>query len=377
MDLRDLARANQKQILQLILRKGGISRTDIAKQSGLAKSSITEITERLLAAGVLSELAIKRTGRRGRPVVMLALDPRNSLVIVVECTDEVARARLVEPSGQVLRTFSRELGPRADFEEYVSLLRKGVHAVGRGRWEAVKAIVVIMAGVVDPQKGLLLSTSHSDWTNKQMLKPFQDFRAQPFLQNVAHLCAVAENWYGVAQDVEDFLYFHLDAGIGGAIVIDGVLAEGPSHGAGEFGHMVVADDDGPECRCGARGCVESIASMRAIPRAIGRKCADFAEAWHRFQEGDAIAREVFERAIRLLGRCILNAAVAIGPTTAVLGGRMVDETNGAIVALIREEMAGVSSFVGDLEVRRCALDEEHARIQGAVAYALQEMDFGS
>ena len=374
MDLRDLARANQKQILRFILRAGQTSRSDIARETGLAKSSITDITEKLIRAGILTELEAKRSTGRGRPVVMLALVPENSLLIVAEFADELARVQLVEPTGRVQKTHNRRLPKRASFEEYLAALKGGVSALARRRRDKVKGITIVGPGVVDPKKGMLLLDSHNAWRDKQLLAPFRRFGMPLFLQNGSRLRALAENWYGAARDVEDFLYFHLDTGIGGAIVTRGMIAEGPSHGAGEFGHTL-SGEDGPPCPCGAKGCVESIASMRAIVKRIGRKdCRTFAAAWRLFQRGHPVARQAFEKAARTLGRCILNAAIAIGPTTVMIGGRMVDQTEGAILALIREEIESAGAFVDKLDIRSCALSDDRSSVLGAVAYALQEMN---
>ena len=75
------------------------------------------------------------------------------------------------------------------------------------------------------------------WRNRNIVEHLEAFGPPVLLQNGSRLRAFAENWYGATQDVDDFLYFHLDHGIGGAIVLSGNLVEGPSHGAGEFGHM--------------------------------------------------------------------------------------------------------------------------------------------
>jgi len=374
MDIKDVARANRRQILQLIQRNDGLSRSQVASRTALAPSTVTEITEKLLRAGILSESEVKRTGRRGRPQVVLRLCPGKSLVVVSDCLDGEVRALLVDATGEVIEARNVDIADSSSFEDYLQATKKGVSAVGRRRWDDVKAITIVGPGIVDPKAGKLLLNTHHDWRDRQLLPPFRRYGKQLFLQNGSRLRALAESWYGASQDAADFLYFHLDAGIGGAIVMHGELAQGPSHGAGEFGHMIVADR-GPRCPCGATGCAESLASMRAIVRATRRRsCRTFATAWRLFLDGDARAREAFERALTALTRCILNAAIAIGPTTVLVGGRMVDQTHGAIVDLLQRRISRTGALAGRLDLRRCALDDDRACTLGAVAYALQEMD---
>ena len=374
MNTQDTARANRRQILRLLLREGGLSRSEMAQRTGLAPSTVSDLTDRLLDLGVLTESNVRRSGRRGRPHVILNLSPDNTLVIVAEYADAEARAALVEPGGTILATATGPLGDDSDFEACLSAMQRGVAEVGRGNWERVKAITIVGPGVVDPADGRLLLNSHNGWRDRQMLDPFRRFERPVFLENGSRLRALAENWYGATEDIDDFIYFHLDTGIGGAIVMDGMLVEGPSHGAGEFGHMLTGGE-GPLCACGARGCVESIASMRAVTAVLkSRDCTDFAGAWALFRQRHGRARNVFGSAVRALTQAILNASVALGPTTVLLGGRMVEQTDGEIVRLINVRLKRAKSLIGRLDVRRAGLPEQRSHILGALTYALQEID---
>lgn len=377
MNYRDIARANRREILRLMLRTGGISRVEIARQTGLAKSTVSDITDHLLTRGIIENREIRKSGRRGRPVVMLAMNPRKSRIIVADYSEEAVHAHLVDPTGRTRATETRSLPSQPSVEMYLSAQVEAVEAVARRRWSAVQGITLVGPGVVDAQAGVLLRSGFRGWQQVKFVEPFRRFGKPVFLQNGSRLRALAENWYGAAEDVDDFLYFHLDTGIGGAIVIDGLLLEGPSHGAGEFGHTVIDEDgsDGRECYCGARGCLESISSMPAIVRTLGsRRCSTFAEAWALYQKKDAAAVAVFDKAAEALARGILNAAVAIGPTTIVMGGRIVDQSAGEFVSLIREKLGARRYLADGLELRSCLLADDRAAILGAVAYALLEID---
>jgi len=372
MDLSDLAAANRRRILRLVLRTGGRSRVDIARETGLSRSTVTDITERLIRKGILCEKQVMRKKKRGRPAIELSLDPGKCLVAVAGFSYAAAIAHLADPTGQVVAEESIPLAGRVHFKKYISSLVDAVKALGSGRWKEIQSIAIVGPGVVDLEHGILLHNPLG-WKGAQMVEPFKHFRKPLLLQNGSRLRAVAESWYGVAQDVQDFLYFHLDRGIGGAVVLDDSLVIGPSHGAGEFGHMIV-DPDGPKCTCGARGCVESLASMPAIVRTIGRKsCRSFEQAWSLFESGNKKARTAFDAAIGTIVRGILTAATAVGPSTILLGGRMVDQTDGAIVDMIQDKIAKTRSMVESLDIRRCEIPDQKAQVLGAVAYALQSL----
>lgn len=84
-----------------------------------------------------------------------------------------------------------------------------------------------------------------------------------FLDNDANAAALAERYYGVARDVDNFIYIVANIGLGAGLVIDGELFQGATGFAGEAGHMTI-DPAGPACRCGNRGCWERMASVRAL-----------------------------------------------------------------------------------------------------------------
>ena len=374
MDLADLARANRRQILKCILRDGGVARSDIARSTGLANSTVTEIVYRLMEKRILVTRELRRNGRRGRPALVLSLDPEGSLVVVADYSDVEARAHLTGPTGRIVRTETNPLPEQPSLAQYVAASVRAVERVGRGEWRNVQGITVIGPGVVDPDRGLLLQNSHFGWGAGKFVQPFRRFGKQIFLQNGARLRAVAENWYGAAVDCEDFLYFHLDRGIGGAIVLNGSLIEGPSHGAGEFGHIVV-EPGGPSCACGARGCLEAIASVPAVVGALRRSgCSTLASAWDQYRRGTRTAVDVFKRAAAAIARSMLNAAITVGPKTVLVGGEMVDVTEGRIITLIRQRLDGQPSFLGSIELRACRLPESHSQVLGATVYALQELD---
>ena len=93
------------------------------------------------------------------------------------------------------------------------------------------------------------------------------------------------------------------------------------------------------------------------------------------QNKNSKASKIFDRAIDAIARVALIAVTATGPTTIVFGGRMVDQTDGRIVALIREKVSSLKSIAGKIDVRRSELSDERSYILGAVAFALQELDF--
>lgn len=142
-------------------------------------------------------------------------------------------------------------------------------------------------------------------------------------ENEANLAALAELWFGGLGDVRSFLYLTGEIGVGGALVLGGELLRGAHGFAGEIGHVVV-DPDGPECRCGSRGCLEQYAGQTALLRAAGIDGsgggAGVVELERRARAGDGRAVAALTEAGRMLGRVVSGAVNLVDPDAVVLGG---------------------------------------------------------
>ena len=155
------------------------------------------------------------------------------------------------------------------------------------------------------------------------------------LENDAAAAAYGEMKFGAARGKRHVVYVTLGTGIGGGIIIDGRIYGGASGAAGEVGHMVL-EPDGVRCNCGARGCLEALASGPAIARdaaqaaAEGRSqaLADLGASQdltaelvlEAAQQGDEVARQVIQRAGRYLGLGLIGLLNTFNPEALILGG---------------------------------------------------------
>ncbi len=140
--------------------------------------------------------------------------------------------------------------------------------------------------------------------------------------NDANLGAVAEHRFGVAQGVDDVVYVMVSDGVGAGLVLDGRLYEGAVGGAGELGHVTVVPG-GYVCRCGNRGCLETVAGARALITALtlthggDTTPADIVRA---DRDGDERARRVLCDAGRAVGRALGPLCTVLDPALVVIGG---------------------------------------------------------
>jgi len=223
-------------------------------------------------------------------------------------------------------------------------------AEGRRRFGAdgVAGIGLAVPGLVDETRGVALRAVNLPWRDLALAAVVGARLGLPaLLSHDVRAAAAAEAALGAGRASDDFLFVAIGTGIGAAIVHGGRPFLGAHGRAGELGHVVV-EPDGPPCGCGARGCLEAIASAAAIERgyaaagggrsggegaggavdegdgagadarASGREVAALAQA------GDPVASEVWARAARALGAALADAVALLDPGLVVVGGGLAE-----------------------------------------------------
>jgi glucokinase len=246
-------------------------------------------------------------------------------------------AGIVDTEGRMLAR--DEIPTRA--EEGLEPVLDRIVGLGRGllsRPEAaavsVQRIGVGCAGPVDLKAGLVLRPPNlPGWTRVPLTELLQQALGLPIvLENDANAAALGEFRYGAGRGATSIVYMTVSTGIGGGIVLDGRIWHGLKDAAGEIGHITV-DPDGPVCGCGNRGCLEAIASGTSIARrakeilAAGRPSKlgrvanpTAADVVRCAKEGDPVASEVWDRAVRYLGIGVAAVVTILAPERIVIGG---------------------------------------------------------
>ncbi|GLF98353.1 ROK family protein [Streptomyces yaizuensis] len=327
-------RHNLSLVLRAVRDAGEITRAGVAARVGLTRAAISSLVEQLLELGFLSESGKTFSGQAGRPGTVLKVARTGVAGVGVEidaatvtvCVVDLAgtdRVRLVEhqdnrgtPPAQVLRR-AAQIAARA----LTSAEEQDLTPVGA----ALALPGLVASGTVRQATDLGWSRVPAEDSFAAALTALRHRR--PVLpvrsENEANLAALAELWFGGLGPVRTFLYLGGSVGIGGALVIDGELLRGAHGFAGEIGHATVAGD-GPECRCGGRGCLEQYAGRPALLRAAGidepHGASAVAELERRARGGDERAVAALERAGLMLGRVLAGAVNLFDPAAVVLGG---------------------------------------------------------
>ena len=200
--------------------------------------------------------------------------------------------------------------------------------------EPVQRIGIGCAGPVDLKAGKVFNPPNlPGWSEVSLVRHIESALGLPaVLENDANAAALGEFRYGAGKGARSLVYFTVSTGIGGGIILDGKVWHGLKDAAGEVGHMTVCPD-GPVCGCGSRGCLEAMASGPSIARrareavAAGRSTrlrevpvVTSADVVRLAQEGDAVAREVWDAAVMYLGIGVAAVITILAPERVVLGG---------------------------------------------------------
>ena len=188
-------------------------------------------------------------------------------------------------------------------------------------------------GAVDPGRGLVLRAPNIGWDDAPAAEALATAIGRPvFLDNDVNAAALAEAKLGAGRGHDDMLAVWIGTGIGGGLIFGGRVFHGPLFTAGEIGHVIL-DIDAPE---GQRK-LEHLASRTAIGAAIASRqglaapptSEHIAEA---YAKGDAVVREVIDRAALRIGVAIANAATVLSLGRVVLGGGLIETMGASFVA---------------------------------------------
>ena len=337
MPVRNLMRAiNRSKILEAIRTIGMISRIDIARTTGLSQALVTGLTADLIKEGLILE---KQSGEYegGRRPMLLALNPEGAFVVGVNLSITELSVVIVNFEGVVIASYAQSLEP---IQHSVSEIAASVvGAVQACIWEAnfakeqVSGVGIGLPGLVDPDSGDIRFLPNYGWQNVNLKELVQSQLNHPcYIDNSSNTLALAEQWFGEGKGVDNFLVVTIENGVGLGAVINGRIYRGQEGIAGEFGHITI-NPDGPECRCGKKGCVEAYAGKIAIMRDARQAVLD--EQWDcenpdhftyedvvgAAQNGTAVLRQLFNRAGRMLGVGISHLVTLFNPTKIIITGQ--------------------------------------------------------
>jgi predicted NBD/HSP70 family sugar kinase len=383
--LTSLREGNRRRIIDALRERGIASRAELARITGLSRSTVSTIVADLLEAGFATErengVPEPKEAQTGRPPVMISLDGSAGLVIGLDfghrhlrvAVSDLAHTVLAETWGEMDIDHSADNGLDSAGEFVARVLDEA--GVDRGR--------VIGAGMglpapIDRASGTVQSSSIvPGWVGVDAAAEASRRLEMPVeVENDANLGALAELVWGAGQGKSDVAYIKIATGIGAGFISAGRLHHGVAGTAGEIGHTVVAEG-GPVCRCGNRGCLETLASTRAITDLLTMSRGEEISTRRLLElsaTGDAAAQRLIGDAGRAVGVAVANLCNLVNPGCVIVGGDL-SAAGDVLLDPLRDSVRrnAIPSAVEPLEIVPGVLGER-AEVLGALALVMQESD---
>ena len=329
--LESLRSRNRLRVLETVQQRGAVSRVDIIRTTGLSRTTVSSLVAELLSEGVLSELAGPHAPARGggRPATLLGFDPDAGGVLGVHLGHDGVRVLLANLSGGVLGERQREIDVDhlpADSLAYVAdTARELVDASGHTMDRVIGMGVAVSAPVQLVSHALRTPSMLRDWTDIDIAARLRERLGVPVhVGNDANLGALAEWTFGVGRGADDLIYLMLSDGVGAGLILNGRPYEGAAGAAGELGHVAVVDG-GYVCRCGNRGCLETVVGTRALVGAVSHSRGPdttLADVVELAVAGDPGCHRVVVDAGRTIGRALSGICAVLDPKLVIVGGRI-------------------------------------------------------
>lgn len=315
---------NQQRILAALTTNGSITQAEISRLTGLSTATVSNIIKLLLGNGMVRLTPVTSSGRRafavslvdtGHAAVGIDFGRRHLRVIVASTAYDV----LAEDTAALQEEYTAEAGIAAAHAMVSRLLAEA----GRGFTDVV-GVGVGIPGPLDSRTGRAVGgTIHPEWVGVAVREEMEALFGVPVsVDNDCNLGALAEVTWGKYKTTENLAFVKIGTGIGSGLVLNGRPFRGKIGVTGEIGHTTL-DDQGRVCRCGNRGCLETMASTKIILELLnGRTDSDLTvdDVVALALQGDPATLRVIDDAGRAVGRVLGTLANLINPEVIVVGG---------------------------------------------------------
>ena len=376
--VRDQHRAD---VLALLHRGRKLTRGEIAEALRLTRSTVSDILGGLLDQGIITVTEQRAPGGRGRPAEVLGIHPGAVRFVGIDFSHSACTLCLANSAGEVIASATVQYAGGAGWDARV---RQAMQTIRELATDEIHLEFLARIGIGLP--GPNSATWYGFPAMQTPAEPFQLVKArirEMFADEFA--CAVLVDHHirfaalyeaDIAGGAErSIIYLRLSTGVGGAVLDTGTALRGAHLLAGEIGHMI--SDESPTariCRCGRRGCLETVASQDAVTEAwqgVAGPGADLDHLAAALAEGDPRALELAEELAATVGRVLGIAALVTDPDEIVIAGE-VGHLLEPVLPALRDAVSRHCLIGADLQVRSGEIAHQQGA-RGAIA-ALRALD---
>jgi predicted NBD/HSP70 family sugar kinase len=369
-----LRHLNQERLVEFLLANGSSTQAELARGTGLSTATVSNIVRDMAAKGVVSTSPVTSSGRRA---LLVQLTDTGDIAVGVDFGRRHVRIVLTTLGYEVIAEEQMALQPGYDVLGAVgeaSALLDRMLVAGQHDRQSVLAVGVGIPGPIDRRTGTVLQGAIlPEWVGITRRELEDAFGFPVRVDNDANLGALAEVTWGANRGERNLIFVKIGTGIGAGLILNGQPYYGFLGITGELGHTPVTER-GVICRCGNRGCLETVASTSVMLDSLGRGAGrevTTADILRRGLEGDPGVLRVVGDAGAAIGQAIGNVANVINPELVLIGGPLVG-LGEALLDPIRRgiQQNAIPIIAGTTTVRVSSLGDR-AESLGAAAIVIQ------
>lgn len=327
------AHAARSVISRMIADKGLMSRREIVRSTGLARSTIEDHLAVLTSCGIIEDGGIGGQAMRGRPAQVFRVSSQR-VVLIADVHLDYTRLALATLNKEIIASSRVDLpvsvGPDAILDSVAAGFEDLLERQGRQHSDAL-AISVGLPGPVDAKEGFAVRPPHMPgWDGFRVCKAMASrFNCDVVVDNDINLMVLGESRSDGGANLP-LLMVYVSHRVGGGFVSEsGLLLHGAEGAAGDLGHFQVPNHDDSLCPCGRRGCVESMASINAISQRVGEALSQDvspAQVIDLLRRGDAATVDIVRGVAFEVGRVVADLVNFCNPARVVVGGEITECT---------------------------------------------------
>lgn len=376
---------NKRLILKSIYDQGEISRADIARLTHLTRPTVSSIVAELIEEGLVQEVG-QGPSAGGKPPILLSVVDNSRQLIGIDLANSQFRGGVLDLRGNIVHAANIPVNDH-NGQAALELVYELVDRLIATATSPLLGIGIGTPGLMDARGGVVRKAVNLDWQELPLRDLLETrYNLPVYMANDSHVAALGEYTFGEDKKTSSLIVVKVGRGTSAGIVLNGRLHYGDGSGAGEIGHVTVVEN-GELCNCGHAGCLETVASSRAIikqakvifqnnPDSLLHQFANSAEAittdvvLKAFEAGDPALKQVISEVGRYLGIAVANLVGALNIQHILIAGS-VARFGDALLEPICQEMRNRSMglLADETQVDLSSLGQNIV-IQGAAALLL-------
>ncbi len=381
--LASLRRLNRGRVINALRQNGMISRAEIARRTGLSRSTVSSLVAELQSDRLVverEEPGAAHGEQGGRPPILLSFDASAGAALGIDFGHNHVRVAVSDLSSTILAERAEPLdtdhAAQEGLDVAIELVDEALAEAGVERSRLIGAGLGL-PGPIDQADGVIGSSAIlPGWVGVAAAEEMRGRLDVPVVvDNDANLGALAELTHGAGRGATDLVYLKVSSGIGAGLILGGRLYRGWGGMAGELGHVLV-DPEGKICRCGNRGCLETAASTGALLDMLRRSHGDLtvAEMLALARDGDLGCRRVIADAGRVVGSAAAFMFNVLNPQRLVVGGDLAAAGDLLLDGVRSSVRLAALPAAADAARVVAGVLGDRAQVLGALALAVGEAD---